>query len=331
MSPESVTASQANIRKAIALIDRQQGGGGTRLLSAMQRAFAMPQDESVSRSLLVVTDGYVSAERDVFSLIRENLNKANVFAFGIGSSVNRYLIEGMARAGRGEPFIVTNSSEAPQRAAVFRRYVESPVLTAIGVSYDGFEAYDVEPTSIPDLLAQRPLLVFGKWRGQPRGTITLRGTSGTGQYLRKFDVASTRPMAQHRPLRYLWARTRVAALSDFNFAVQDDELIREITSLGLTYDLLTRHTAFVAVHEVIRNPGADAQDVKQPLPLPEGVSELAVGQGQTSGPRVSNPSVAGPAKEVPEPGFYLLLLLSAIGLAGVSLGRHLLAHRRANQ
>ena len=78
---------------------------------------------------MVTTDGYIDTERDLFGFIGENLGEANVFAFGIGSSVNRYLIEGVARAGLSEPFVVTGRSEAPAAAEKFRRYVESPVLT----------------------------------------------------------------------------------------------------------------------------------------------------------------------------------------------------------
>ena len=56
----------------------------------------------------------------------------------------------------------------------------------------------------------------------------------------------------------------------------------EITSLGLTYGLLTRYTSFVAVQEIVRRTSESADDVDQPLPLPAGVSDLAV--GVTSGP-----------------------------------------------
>ena len=56
----------------------------------------------------------------------------------------------------------------------------------------------------------------------------------------------------------------------------------EITSLGLSYGLLTRYTSFVAVQEVVRRTTESADDVDQPLPLPEGVSDLAV--GVTAGP-----------------------------------------------
>jgi hypothetical protein len=54
-----------------------------------------------------------------------------VFSFGIGSSVNRHLMEGLARAGMGEPFIITKPAEAAEQAARFRKMIDSPVLTNV--------------------------------------------------------------------------------------------------------------------------------------------------------------------------------------------------------
>jgi len=101
LSPTPLPATQANVRRALRMLDGQSGNGATQLLPALKEAFALPKSEGTSRSMVVVTDGYVSFERDAFDLIRDNLNDANVFTFGIGSSVNRFLIEGMARAGQG--------------------------------------------------------------------------------------------------------------------------------------------------------------------------------------------------------------------------------------
>jgi Ca-activated chloride channel family protein len=84
-------------------------------------------------------------------------------------------------------------------------------------------------------------------------------------------------------LRYLWARSRIAELSDYGSSYLDDDRIKEITSLGLKYNLLTRYTSFIAVREVVRNTQGPAQDVNQPLPLPLGVSDLAVGNGTMEG------------------------------------------------
>ncbi len=292
MSTRSVPASAANIRQAVRFIDNESGGGGTRLLSAMVDAMSISRPEGFSRSLIVVTDGYISGERKVFDHIREHLNQSNVFAFGIGSSVNRYLIEGVARAGMGEPFVVTDPQEAPAKARAFREYVSAPVLTGISVDYDGFDAYDVEPSALPDMLARRPVILFGKWRGGRTGTIRISGTAGDGPYEQTFNIADTAPLEENRALPYLWARTRIARLSDFNPRPDDPENRSEIVSLGLTYNLLTAFTSFVAVDDVVRNPGGAADEVKQPLPLPVGVPNLAVG-GVASVPEPEMALMAG--------------------------------------
>ena len=292
MDSSSVPATAANIRRAIRMIDKQKGGGGTELLDAMQKGFSLPRDETYSRTMIVVTDGYIGAEREVFDEIQNNLNGTNVFAFGIGSGVNRYLIEGMAKAGLGEPFVVTRPQEASTAAQKFRHYIQSPVLTNIKINYKGFEAHDVEPTGIPDLFAKRPVIVFGKWSGAPQGTIELTGTGGHGDYAAVFELAETRPMDTNQALRYLWARTRIARLSDFNFSAGNAENMAEITSLGLTYNLLTAYTSFIAVNDVMVNPEGQGEEVAQPLPLPLHVSNLAVGGSHAS---------------VPEPGLTILL------------------------
>ena len=277
LSESPLPASQENIARALQLIDQQRGAGGTELLPAIKQAMALQTEPGVSRSLVLITDGYVSVEEGVFKHIRQNLGSANVFAFGIGSGVNRYLIEGVAKAGLGEPFIVEDQARAAEVADKFRQYIQSPVLTDIEVRANGFEIYDVQPTSFPDLLAQRPIVLFGKWRGSPSGTIELRGRSGLGDFVSTLDVASYAPDEGNRALRYLWARSRIAELSDYGFGEITDDAVKQITALGLKYNLLTRYTSFIAVREKVVNPDGDAADVNQPLPLPVGVSDLAVG------------------------------------------------------
>jgi Ca-activated chloride channel homolog len=308
MSPQSLPATQANIAQAIHVIDSQHGGGGTELLAAMQRAVHLPREEAVARSIVLVTDGYISAEAAVFGLISEQVGRTNVFSFGIGSSVNRHLIEGVARAGRGEPFIVTGPAEAAGTAARFRRYIESPVLTQIAVAFEGLDAYDVEPSRFPDLLAERPLVAFGKWRGPAAGNIVITGTTGGGAYRHAVHVGQSAPSTDHSALVHLWARTRIARLSDFGTTGSAEENRPEIVALGLRYNLLTAFTSFIAVHEVIRNPGGDGANVDQPLPLPQGVSNHAVG-GMT---------------QASEPELPLVLL----ALASVALALRMRAVRR---
>src|SRR5215475_7139124 len=277
LSAKSLRADQQNISKAIRLIEQQRGGGGTELLAAVKQAMSLPREANVSRSVVLVTDGYISGEKGVFDYIRDNLNQCNVFSFGIGSSVNRYLIEGVAKAGMGEPFVVTQEAEASVVADKFREYIQTPLLTDIQVSARGFDIYDAHPERLPDLFARRPVILYGKWRGPVSGTFELRGKTGQGDYLTRLDVAGVQPEETNRALRYLWARSRIAELSDYGSGVADQDRIKDITALGLKYNLLTQYTSFIAVREKVINDQGPAEDVDQPLPLPEGVSDLAVG------------------------------------------------------
>ena len=277
MSEESLAASPENIQRALTLIERQRGGGGTELLPALKRAFGIPKAEGFSRTIVIATDGYVAVEEKAFDLIRNNLGDANVFTFGIGSAVNRHLIEGMARVGMGEPFVITKPEEAAEKAVKFRQLILSPVLTRVKVDFQRFGAYEVEPPSIPDVLAERPIMVFGKWRGTPSGSIRITGLSGTHPFEAIVPVEKVKPLESSSALRYLWARHRISLLSDYNHLRPNDERVKEVTSLGLTYNLLTAYTSFVAIDSQVRLVDGQAVTVKQPLPLPQGVSNYAVG------------------------------------------------------
>jgi len=277
LAERSLPATAENVKRAIEVIDNQQGGGGTELLPALKRALQLPRSEKAARTLVIATDGYVTVEPEAFDLIRKGLGSANFFSFGIGSSVNRFLIEGMARAGAGEPFIITKPHEASAVAEKFRKTIESPLLTQIRLNLGTFDAYDVGPSAVPDVFAERPVVICGKWRGRPEGSITLQGIAGSESYSRSINTASVKPLAANSALRYLWARSRIARLGDYNLLQADDSRIAEITDLALRYNLLSAYTSFVAVDTEIRRKTGEVTTVKQPLPLPEGVSERAVG------------------------------------------------------
>ncbi|MEO0249568.1 MAG: VIT and VWA domain-containing protein, partial [candidate division WOR-3 bacterium] len=242
MAEESLPATTENINRAVQLIGRQQGGGGTELLPALKRALSLKQPKNYSRTIVIATDGFVTVEEEVFDLIRANLGRANIFPFGIGTSVNRHIIEGMAHVGMGEPFVITSPEQAASKAERFRAMIASPVLTQVNVQFRGFETHDVEPVAIPDVLAERPVLVFGKWRGTLQGRITLSGISGDGVHTDTLDVGQLTPQEKNGALQYLWARHRIRLLSDYNRLRPNDTRIKEITHLGLAYRLLTAHT-----------------------------------------------------------------------------------------
>lgn len=277
LSDFSLGANQQNIKKAIDFIEKQNGGGGTELLPALNRALALCGTENYSRTFIIATDGYVTVEKEAFDLIRKNLGNANFFPFGIGSSVDRFLIEGMAHVGNGLPFIVTDQNEADDVAAKFRKYVSNPVLTKIQINYNGFDVYDIEPLEVSDVFSERPVLVFGKYRGNPSGFVDLNGQTGGMGINQRLDLSKYTSSNENSALRSLWAREKIRLLDDYASREQSEELMNEITDLGLKYNLLTNYTSFIAIDSEIRNKDGQSITVKQPLPLPQGVSNNAVG------------------------------------------------------
>ncbi|WP_280153694.1 VIT domain-containing protein [Piscinibacter sp. XHJ-5] len=298
LSPQPVPATLANINQALRTIAEAGGGGSTEIVPALKRIAALPKAPDVSRTVVVITDGYVAVENEVFQLVRQQLGDTNVFAFGIGSSVNRHLIEGIARAGQGEAFVVTKPEEAPAAAERLRRMIASPVLTQVRARFEGLEVYDVEPVQLPDVLAGRPVIVFGKWRGDaaraPGGRLIVEGRSALGPYRNEIEIDG-RDSQTTAALRQLWARRRIAMLGDQEALEGGARHKAAITELGLKYGLLTTYTSFVAVDELVRNPQPDlTARVQQPTPLPQGVSTLAIGAEVPS---------------TPEPAAWLALLI----------------------
>jgi TonB family protein len=167
-------------------------------------------------------------------------------------------------------------------ASRFRNYIQTPALTDISVRFDGMEVYDLSLPVLPDLMAERPLVLFGKYRGRLSGKIEITGNNGKGKFHNVIDAGKVRPDAGNSALRHLWARHKIKMLSDYSNPAANPEidLPSEITQLGLRYNLLTQYTSFVAIDSVVRNPGGESEQVRQPLPLPEGVSKYAVGEAR---------------------------------------------------
>jgi Ca-activated chloride channel family protein len=177
--------------------------------------------------------------------------------------------------------------------------IESPVLTHVGVAFEGLHTSDVSPAKLPDLLAHRPVVVFGKYQGDPGGQVRLTGFQGGGTpFSQVLPVRARDAKPGLEALRWLWARSWVATLEDEHAMGGGQPVEDAITDLGLRHSLLTPFTSFVAVDSEIANHTGQATPVRQPLPMPEGVSNLAVAANQpVSSTRMSYGAGAGMLRE----------------------------------
>ncbi len=277
LAPAPLSATETNIQKALGYVKKARGGGGTEFLPALEKALDGPVDPDRSRIVLFLSDGYIGYEAEVLKYMDQHRGKANIFPLGVGSSVNRYLIDAMARIGQGEPFYLT-PDEAPEPVVDrFFKYVSRPALTHIEVQFKGITVSALQPAALPDLFAGRPLSLVGKYTKGGRGKVVLTGwlAGKPWKQILKVDLPDK---AQANPgLAGLWARRRIESLSDrlATGALAEDRAREDITSLALQYHLMSAYTSFVAIDSQVRNPDGTSQTIVVPVPLPDQVSPLA--------------------------------------------------------
>jgi len=276
LAPAPLPPSRDNVSRALAFVEAMSAGGGTELIPALELALRAPRDPRRARIVLFMTDGYIGYEAEVLRFIRENGRGASVFALGVGSSVNRYLVDGMARIGGGEPFVLLNDQPEAPVVRRFFRTVSRPALTGITLDWGGLAVEQATP--VQDLFADRPVVVSGRYREGGRGTVTVRGFLAGKPYEQKLDLSlPATPGSGGTALAYLWARRRIGALMDrFDTEPEGAPAIqKEVTALALRYSLMSKWTSFVAVDRRIRNPSGQGATAVVPLPLPDGVGEQA--------------------------------------------------------
>ena len=274
--PEPVLATHSNVRKAQAFLSSRRGGGGTEMMKAIRAALDPTDSQEHVRIVCFMTDGFIGNDMAIVGEIQKHQN-ARVFAFGIGSSVNRFLLDKVAEHGRGEVEYVGLKDDGSAAALRFHQRVQHPLLTDISVDWDGLDVSEVYPKRLPDLFSAKPLVLTGRYATPGKGMIRLRGKVAGHSVVRKIEVEFPGLEPEHDVLATLWARTKIADLmaQDYNGIQQGNpkpKVRKAITQLGLDYRLMTQFTSFVAVEELIITEGGQPRRIEVPVELPDGVS-----------------------------------------------------------
>src|SRR5207237_382675 len=152
---------------------------------------------------------------------------------------------------------------------------------AISMTWNGPPIADDYPRTSPDLFSAKPVILTGRYTGNGRGVIRLKGKMSGRDFVREIPVDFSNSESRHDVLATLWARTRVDDLMsrDFKGAQQgnmQDDVKQAIINLGLDYRLMTQFTSFVAVEEMIVTDGGKPRRIDVPVEVPEGVNRQAV-------------------------------------------------------
>ena len=266
-----VLATQANLEKAQAFLESRQGSGGTEMMTAIKAALEPSDATDHIRIVCFMTDGEVGNDTEIIAEVQKHKN-ARVFSFGIGSSVNRFLLDKIAEEGNGEAEYVALTDEGSKAAKKFYERVRTPLLTDISIDWNGFPVADVYPNKIRDLFSAKPVILHGRYTKAASGTIRLKGKVSGQDFVRDIPINLPESESANDVLATLWARTRIDELTKQDYNNAKPEIQQMITNIGLEYRLLTQFTSFVAVEEVIRTVGGQPKLVEVPVNLPEGMT-----------------------------------------------------------
>jgi Ca-activated chloride channel family protein len=274
--PKPVPATEENRRLARDFLDSRHGSGGTEMMKAIRAALVPSDEQDHVRVVCFMTDGEVGNDYEIIGEVQKHPN-ARVFAFGIGSSVNHFLLDNMARYGRGEVEYVGLRDDGEAAARRFEERVRDPLLTDVSVDWGGLPVADVYPSRLPDLFAAKPVVISGRFTGAASGVIRLRGKMAGRDFTRDIQVNLPASEADNDVLATLWARRKVADLMGRDFAglqnrTAQADVKEQITKLGLEFRLMTPYTSFVAVEETVVTEGGVPRRVEVPVEMPEGMS-----------------------------------------------------------
>lgn len=272
-------AMPANPKKLAIIVDGTwETRDGNRLFSAKSAKFE--DADARTRFVFFLTDGYIGNDQAVVAAVGQNARASRVFSFGIGNSVNRFLLEEMARAGRGTCEIVTLADEADGVIERLTRRIESPVLTDIELDISAnLGIHDLLPAGdhLPDLYDQEPIVLMGRFDHAASGSITVRGRTGAGAWERTISVVLPETQAEHDVVKTLWARAKVDALLLPKLAAVENQSLdaptkRAVIRLGESYSIATAYTSFVAIEKSRVVVGGKPMLVAVPVELPDGTN-----------------------------------------------------------
>lgn len=271
-----VPATEANLARAREFLSSRRGGGGTEMMKAVVAALEPSDSQRHVRIACFMTDGYVGNEAEIIGAVQKYSN-ARVFAFGIGNSVNRYLLDKMAQEGRGEVEYVSLKDDGSKAARRFHERVRNPLLTDIAVDWNGMGVSDVYPGRQPDLFSAKPVALTGRFGKSGSVSLTLRGKMAGRDYTRDIPVTFPEAETANDALASIWARARVDELMSKCYgttaanAAAQKAIEDEITQLGLEFSLMTQFTSFVAVEEKVVNQDGRQVRIEVPVESPEGM------------------------------------------------------------
>ncbi len=209
-----VEATDRNRFRAVEHLAGVTARGGTEMAGPLGRAADLLADgPDRDRVLVLVTDGQVGNEDQLLRTLAPRLDGLRVHTVGVDRAVNEAFLRRLALLGGGRCELVESEDRLDEAMANIHRRIASPLVLELALDPGelAIEADSVTPARLPSLFAGAPVVVTGRYRGTPAGTVTVRGRRPDGTEW-SADVPAV--ASDNASLAAVWARSRVRDLED---------------------------------------------------------------------------------------------------------------------
>ena len=144
-------------------------------------------------------------------------------------------------------------------------------MANIEIDWGKLKVEDVYPKRIPDLFVGRPIMITGRLKKDAAGRIRIKGQVGEERSHFDMMVDSDNSNARYQGIQSVWARCKLAELSNLETYNPGRKIKKEIIKTSINYNLISRYTAFLAVDSLKKTKGDHGYTVDVPVPVPDGV------------------------------------------------------------
>ena len=263
-------ATEDNVQRALSWLRSLSGNGGTQMISGIKAALDFPHDKGRFRLVTFLTDGYIGNEQQILTTLHRKRGASRVFSFGVGQSPNRYLMDRMALVGRGAVTYLNQNDDATSVMKRFAERISHPALTDVAIDWGDMQVEDVYPSRLPDLIFGRPIVVTGRFTGEPSA---VRVGGRVCMHPIDYEIRVTDHQQEHKGIAAVWARHKITDLMNQSTRAPDLRAKTEqsVLQTALNYNLMSSYTAFIAVDSMTRTEEAFGTTLSVPVPVPEGV------------------------------------------------------------
>jgi len=250
--------TEKSLDEALAFLKSTEANlGGTEILRPLMKIYSETPKDLIERDIILLTDGEVGNEDEIFDIVRWNQESTRVFSIGIGVGCNEYFIKGLARAGRGaSEFIYPGERIEPKVLRLFSKITQKSLNNPQILWGEG--AVEQAPFT-PVIFLESPTTVFARCLDNDLlpEKITIKGHVN-GQD-REWEIEITESHDENVPLPILWARERIRDLEETRGDHKErgsrqrerkgDREKETILDLSKRYSILSQSTSFVAIEQ----------------------------------------------------------------------------------